>query len=83
MYFDHAEANFKKQCKETYEKLKKLISSQDESQQMSEFFMAYEHIIEMENKIKEQEKIIKEYQNFFGTLKNFLPKSYSERDIIG
>ena len=66
--------------RESYEKLKALISSK-EGDKMNEFYQAYMHIVMMEHKLAEQEKEIKQYRGFFANLSALLPHKFTE--IIG
>jgi hypothetical protein len=81
-YYDHGEANRKKACAENFEELKKSISSLDKDNKLSEWHLAYQHIVDMENNIKEYKKKIKEYNDFFSSLGKLLPKKSSIHDII-
>ena len=58
-YYDHGEANRKKACAEKFEELKKSISSLDKDNKLSEWHLAYQHIVDMENNIKEYKDKIK------------------------
>ena len=82
-YFDSFKAAHDKECEEKYKQLKEFINSSDTVGGRNEFFLAFEHIQKMELKLESQEKKIKEYQNFFGLLKKFLPSSSSIHDVIG
>jgi len=82
-YLDHAAANRRKAISEKYDELKKHIRSLDENGQVSEWFLAYEHMIHLENELKQKDEQIKEYQSFFSLLRNLLPSVPSIYDKIG
>jgi len=69
--------------KESYEKLKALISSRDVNGKINEYYQAYMHIAVMEHKLSEQEKEIKKYRGFFASLSALLPHKFDEKTIIG
>ena len=73
----------KKECADKYDELKKHITSKDESGKLNEWFLAHEHIVELESKLQEQEKQIEEYRSFFSLLRKLLPRVPSIHDVIG
>jgi len=82
-YFDHGEAMRKKECADKYAELKKHITSKDESGKMNEWFLAHEHIVDLEYQVEQQKKQIEEYQSFFSLLRKLLPRVPSIYDRIG
>lgn len=77
-YYDHAEAAYKKQCKEKYEEFKEnLRKSEDENDEM-----IWKHIIRQESEAKVAKERIDVYEKFFKTLRFLLPKEYSSHDIL-
>lgn len=81
-YYDHRVAMRKKECADKYAELKKHITSKDESGKLNEWFLAHEHIVELESKLQEQEKQIEEYRSFFSLLRKLLPRVSSIHDAI-
>jgi len=51
-YFDQGAADFKNECTQKYEELKKFITSKDKNQKVNKWFFAYQHMIDMEKTIK-------------------------------
>ena len=82
-YYDHEAAMRKKECADKYDELKKHITSKDENGKLNEWFLAHEHIVELESKLQEQEKQIEEYRSFFSLLRKLLPRVPSIHDVIG
>lgn len=82
-YYDYGEAMRKKECADKYAELKKHITSKDESGKLNEWFLAHEHIVELESKLQEQEKQIDEYRSFFSLMRKLLPRVLSIHDVIG
>lgn len=82
-YYDRRAAMGKKECANKYAELKKYITSKDESGKFNEWFLAHEHIIDLENQIGQQKKQIEEYQSFFSLMRKLLPKVRSIQDVIG
>ena len=72
--YDRVSAERRKKSKEEYEKLKSFICSKEEDNSLSEFFLAYEHLRDMEIKLEQQEKELKEFKDFFKVMSKFLPK---------
>jgi chromosome segregation ATPase len=66
-----------------YLELKKYITSRDEVGKLNEWYMASEHMTNLENKLKKQEEEINEYKNFFSLMKKLLPDDFGYNDIIG
>jgi hypothetical protein len=64
-YYDHGAAMRKKECADKYAELKKHITSKDENGKLNEWFLAHEHIVDLEIKLQQQEKQIEEYRSFF------------------
>jgi hypothetical protein len=82
-YYDHVAAMKKKECVDKYTELKKYITSKDENGKLNEWFLAHEHIVDLENKLEEQEKQIEEYRSFFSLMQKLLPRVPSIHDVIG
>ena len=82
-YYDHAAAMRKKECADKYAELKKHITSKDESGKLNEWFLAHEHIVDLESKLQQQEKLIEEYRSFFSLMRKLLPGVPSIHDVIG
>ena len=81
-YYNHGVAMRKKECADKYAELKKHITSKDESGKLNEWFLAHEHIVDLESKLKQQEKQIEEYRSFFSLLRRLLPRVSSIHDVI-
>lgn len=75
-YFDHQKAKAIKDAEDKFNELKKHITSKDGEGKLNEFFLASVHINDMENKLKEQEGRLLEYQHFFAKLQKLLPKQF-------
>lgn len=82
-YFDHQAAARQKERADKYDELKKYITSKDENGKMSEWILAHQHIVDLENELEQSKKQIEEYQNFFSTLQSLLPRVHSIHDVIG
>ena len=82
-YYDHGAAMRKKECANKYTELKKHIISKDENGKLNEWFLAHEHIVELENKLEQQQKQIEEFQSFFSLMRKLLPRVPSIHDVIG
>ena len=82
-YYDRAAAMRKKECADKYAELKKYITSKDESGKLNEWFLAHEHIVDLENQLEQQKNQIEEYQSFFSLLGKLLPRISSIHDVIG
>jgi cell fate (sporulation/competence/biofilm development) regulator YmcA (YheA/YmcA/DUF963 family) len=82
-YLDHAAANRRKAISDKYDELKKHIRSLDENGKVSEWFLAYEHMIHLEYELEQKNEQIKEYQSFFSLLRKLLPSVPSIYDKIG
>lgn len=82
-YYDHGAVMRKKECAEKYVELKKHITSKDENGKLSEWFLAHEHIVDLEHQLEQQKKQIEEYQNFFSLMRKLLPRVSSIHDVIG
>jgi len=82
-YYDHGAAMRKTECADKYDELKKHITSKDENGKLNEWFLAHEHIVDLESKLKQQEKQIEEYRSFFSLMQKLLPRVPSIRDVIG
>lgn len=76
-YYDHGAAMVRKNNRESYKKLKEMAYSSPE------WRGAYDHIVELEDEMKENEEKLKEYKQFFGLMRKLLPREHSTRDIIG
>lgn len=81
-YYDRAAAARKKAQADKYEELKKFICNNDAGK-VSEWYLAYEHIMDMELEFQKKEVQIKEYQHFFALLRKLLPRNFSIHDTIG
>lgn len=73
-YYDHMLINRKKECADKYFELKKHITSKDETGKFNEWFLAHQHMLDLEKQLEEQERLINEYQSFFSMMKKLLPK---------
>ena len=82
-YYDNGTAMRKKECANKYAELKKHITSKDESGKLNEWFLAHEHIVDLENELEEQKKQIEEYRSFFSLMWKLLPRVPSIYDVIG
>lgn len=82
-YYDHGAAMRKKECADKYDELKKHITSKDESGKLNEWFLAHEHILDLESKLQQQETQIEEYRSFFSLMRKLLPRESSIHDVIG
>ncbi len=82
-YYDHGEAMRKKECADKYAELIKHITSKDENGKLNEWFLAHEHIVDLESKLQQQEKQIEEYRSFFSLMRKLLPRVPSIHDVIG
>ena len=82
-YYDHGAAIRKKECADKYAELKKHITSKDDNGKLNEWFLAHEHIVDLEIQLEKQKKQIKEYQNFFSLMRKLLPRVSSIHDVIG
>jgi chromosome segregation ATPase len=82
-YYDHGAAMRKKECADKYAELKKHITSKDENGKLNEWFLAHEHIVDLESKLQQQEKQIEEYRSFFSLMRKLLPRVSSINDVIG
>ena len=82
-YYDHGAAMRKKECADKYAELKKHITSKDENGKLNEWFLAHEHIVDLESKLQQQEKLIEEYRSFFSLMRRLLPRELSIHDVIG
>ncbi len=83
MYLDHAKEARKREARESYDALKKVLGSKDKKQKLNAFFPALSHIEDMETEIAEKEVKIKEYRDFFAMLDKLLPRRSSIHDRIG
>ena len=82
-YLDHQAEARRRERAEKYEELKKYITSKDENGKMSEWILAHQHLVGLENELEQSKKQIEEYQSFFSTLQNLLPRVHSIHDVIG
>jgi chromosome segregation ATPase len=81
-YYDHGAAMRKKACADKYAELKKYIISKDESGKLNEWFLAHEHIVDLENQLEKYKKQIEEFQSFFSLMRKLLPRVSSIHDVI-
>ena len=58
MYYDYINASKKQEAKEKYEKLKEFIVNSPE------WYIAIDHINDMEHKLEKQKEQLKKYQDF-------------------
>lgn len=79
MYYDRATAEMERNQKESYDKLKAFIKTQEGN----EFLLASFHIQSMENEMERMKNKLEEYNRFFATLHHFLPRQSSIHDVIG
>jgi hypothetical protein len=86
-FYDHAAEAHRQRCQDKYEELKKFITSIEEKGKnkgkVSEWFLAHEHVMQMEHTINKQQKRLEEYGSFFSSLSALLPRKSSIHDIIG
>lgn len=82
-YYDNGAEMRKKECADKYAELKKQITSNDENGKLNEWFLAHEHIVDLESKLQQQEKQIEEYRSFFSLMRKLLPRVPSIHDVIG
>ena len=68
-YYDYGTAMKKKACANKYDELKKYITSKDKNGQLNEWFLAHEHIVDLEHQLKNQQSQIEKYQSFFSLLR--------------
>lgn len=78
-HYNVAEANRLEAQAKNYTELKKYITSVDENQKLSDWFLASEHIKDMESRLVEQSKQLDEYRAFFSMLQKLLPVSLFEK----
>lgn len=83
MFYDFEAVNRERKSILKYIELKEFISSKDDNGKLNEWFLAYEHLVAKEDRLKELEEENSNYRQFFLMLRNFLPKSFSSSDIIG
>lgn len=83
MYFDNSIARRKAESKKKFEELKKQITSLDKDNKINEFYLAFEHISDMEDEIVKLKTELKKYRTFFALLTELTPKSSKSSDIIG
>lgn len=74
--YDRAEVARKEKAKETYEKLKKYITSVDADNKVNDFLFAYNHIRDMEKTIERQSEELKRYREFFALLDKLTPRRH-------
>jgi hypothetical protein len=82
-YYDPSAAKREAQEKEIYDRLKTGLLKKDLNLSDLEMIIAYGEIEKMERKIANYKKTIEEYDKFFQMLDSFLPKRFSNNDIIG
>ena len=82
-YLDMGAAIREKAIADKYDELKKHIRSLDENGKVNEWFLAYEHMIHLENELEQKKKQIEEYRSFFSLLRKLTPRASSIYDIIG
>lgn len=73
-YYDKAEAVRKEKAKESYEALKKHITSVDADNNVNDFLFAHDHIRDMEKTIERQTEELKKYREFFVLLDRLTPR---------
>lgn len=82
-YFDRSKAIHEENCLDSYTKLKSHICSKDIDGKLNEFYLAYEHMLKMEQENKDLKEQLKKYQDFFKNLNALMPKTPSVFDVIG
>lgn len=82
-YLDNTTVLRKKQCAEKYEHLKKHITSKDDNMKLNEWFLAHEHMVDLETQLVQYKKQVEEYQKFFKMMSSLLPKEPTINDTIG
>ena len=82
-YLDMGAAIREKAIADKYDELKKHIRSLDENGKVNEWFLAYEHMVHLENELEQKNKQLEEYQSFFSLLRKLLPSVPSIYDKIG
>lgn len=82
-YLDMGAAIREKAIADKYDELKKHIRSLDENGKVNEWFLAYEHMVHLENELEQKNKQIEEYRSFFSLLRKLLPSVPSIYDKIG
>lgn len=81
--YDRAEAARKEKAKESYEALKKHITSVDADNKVNDFLFAYDHIRDMEKTIERQTEELKRYREFFVLLDKLTPRRYVSPTTYG
>ena len=79
--YNSSKTDYEKQVESTYQKLRKELLLMEKGK-LNEFFFAYEKLVEMENRIYEQEKELENYRIFFRTMAQFLPTELRPTDAI-
>lgn len=82
-YYDHEAAMRKKESANKYAELKKHITSKYPNGELNEWFLAHQHLVDLENKLEKQKTQIEEYRKFFSLMRKLLPIEPSIHDIIG
>jgi 4-hydroxyphenylpyruvate dioxygenase-like putative hemolysin len=81
-YYEQGYVFRKKECANKYVELKNHITSKDKNGKLNKWFLAYEHIIDLEKQLEQQKKQIEEYRVFFSLMRNLLPRESSISDVI-
>ena len=81
-YYDHGAAERRKECADKYAELKKHITSKDKNGKLNEWFLAHEHMKDLEYQIEQQKKQIAEFQGFFSLMQKLLPRVSSTNDVL-
>jgi hypothetical protein len=81
--YDRAEAARKEKAKESYEALKKHITSVGDDNKVNDFLFAYDHIRDMEKTIERQTEELKKYREFFIMLDKLTPGRKNKPTIYG
>jgi hypothetical protein len=82
-YYDHGAAMRKKECADKYAELKKHIASKDNNGKLNEWFLAHEHIVDLEYQLEQQKMQLEEYHSFFSLLRKLLPRVSSIHNVLG
>ena len=64
----------RQKCEENYQELKAEISKKVGITPTNKYFLAYNHIINMENTIETQKKKLEEHEKFFKLMKKLIKK---------
>jgi hypothetical protein len=80
--YDHGDAIKKNKAADKYTELKKFITSQDDNGILNDYYIAHDHLIDMEREIKKQKEQLNEYRNFFSIMRKLIPNNPSTNTFI-